>query len=436
VDLLDSSDEEESPEWKKQGERDKEEIVSSAKQAEVDISEIRSTHQSKLAALASAEDEWAAWGKDDDSEDTKQLSKSNNVCFDTLAHHDDGSSSDEEGATFLTLAPCNIKQTSIKADESNLLDNTGSAASNADMESVDWEDGNSEDPAINEDVVTREANSESELVAIDETTDSEQCCNASISEEDNQNENHSQDKSSSIQSDVKLDHSCHNNVQGEAASAETEQKQDTAEDPSDDVSPKAKSDTSDAVSRLASHHDAPLNNECSSLQQEDIDGYFSDEEVYINEFDTPQPENPNLAALQHAQETASKLADWAGRAVQRAFASHLEQQNNKSSPQERPKTKDNEVDLTSKAPTPNKSAIKSPPNDNIQRHVDFLDTSIEGLNAAHHAILEEEKLMERDMSTITDEMKEDILTLLQLCGIPWIESPAEAEAQCAALEGM
>ena len=38
------------------------------------------------------------------------------------------------------------------------------------------------------------------------------------------------------------------------------------------------------------------------------------------------------------------------------------------------------------------------------------------------------------MSTITDEMKMDILNLLQLCGIPWVESPSEAEAQCAALE--
>ena len=51
----------------------------------------------------------------------------------------------------------------------------------------------------------------------------------------------------------------------------------------------------------------------------------------------------------------------------------------------------------------------------------LFDTSLEGLNEAHHAILEEERNMERDMTTITDEMKEDILKLLVLTGIPWIE---------------
>ena len=41
--------------------------------------------------------------------------------------------------------------------------------------------------------------------------------------------------------------------------------------------------------------------------------------------------------------------------------------------------------------------------------VDLFDTSLEGLNQVHNDILEEERLMERDMSTITDEMKMDIL---------------------------
>lgn len=69
-----------------------------------------------------------------------------------------------------------------------------------------------------------------------------------------------------------------------------------------------------------------------------------------------------------------------------------------------------------------------------QLNLESFDTSLEGLNQMQHTLLEEEKTMERDMSTITDEMKEDIIKLLELCGIPWVESPSEAEAQCAALE--
>ena len=41
---------------------------------------------------------------------------------------------------------------------------------------------------------------------------------------------------------------------------------------------------------------------------------------------------------------------------------------------------------------------------------------------------------ERDMDTVSDEMLEEVKELLQLFGVPYIEAPAEAEAQCAALE--
>jgi DNA excision repair protein ERCC-5 len=41
---------------------------------------------------------------------------------------------------------------------------------------------------------------------------------------------------------------------------------------------------------------------------------------------------------------------------------------------------------------------------------------------------------ERDMDIVTDEMKTEVMQLLQLFGIPYIEAPAEAEAQCVALE--
>lgn len=43
---------------------------------------------------------------------------------------------------------------------------------------------------------------------------------------------------------------------------------------------------------------------------------------------------------------------------------------------------------------------------------------------------------ERDMETISDEMLEEAKQLLQLFGVPYIEAPTEAEAQCAALEAL
>ena len=88
---------------------------------------------------------------------------------------------------------------------------------------------------------------------------------------------------------------------------------------------------------------------------------------------------------------------------------------------------------TTSVSTNNGSSTEEQQQSNDNQQVLF-DTSLEGLTEAHNAILEEDRTMERDLSTMTDEMKEDILKLLQLCGIPWVESPSEAEAQCAALE--
>jgi ribose 5-phosphate isomerase RpiB len=35
------------------------------------------------------------------------------------------------------------------------------------------------------------------------------------------------------------------------------------------------------------------------------------------------------------------------------------------------------------------------------------------------------------MDTVTDEMREEVIQMLQLFGIPYVEAPAEAEAQAA-----
>jgi DNA excision repair protein ERCC-5 len=41
---------------------------------------------------------------------------------------------------------------------------------------------------------------------------------------------------------------------------------------------------------------------------------------------------------------------------------------------------------------------------------------------------------EGDIDAVTDEMKDEVVRLLQLFGVPYMKAPAEAEAQCVALE--
>ena len=61
-------------------------------------------------------------------------------------------------------------------------------------------------------------------------------------------------------------------------------------------------------------------------------------------------------------------------------------------------------------------------------------TATEKLLAQEEQLDEASRRQDRDMETINDEMKSEIISLIQLFGIPYVESPAEAEAQCVALE--
>jgi DNA excision repair protein ERCC-5 len=47
---------------------------------------------------------------------------------------------------------------------------------------------------------------------------------------------------------------------------------------------------------------------------------------------------------------------------------------------------------------------------------------------------EERNRRERDMDSVTDEMKLEVMQLLRLFGVPFFEAPAEAESQCVELE--
>ena len=72
------------------------------------------------------------------------------------------------------------------------------------------------------------------------------------------------------------------------------------------------------------------------------------------------------------------------------------------------------------APTESFGGLFEEATASLQEQADLFDT--------------ETKRKERDMDTITDEMKAEVIQLIQLFGIPYVESPAEAEAQCAKLE--
>jgi DNA excision repair protein ERCC-5 len=62
--------------------------------------------------------------------------------------------------------------------------------------------------------------------------------------------------------------------------------------------------------------------------------------------------------------------------------------------------------------------------------------SLANLAEEEHTLTEAMNRNQRDMDTVTDEMKEEIIQLLQLFGVPYLEAPAEAEAQCVALEDL
>jgi 5'-3' exonuclease len=170
------------------------------------------------------------------------------------------------------------------------------------------------------------------------------------------------------------------------------------------------------------------------------------------------------AALEHAQATAANLTNWAGRAFRRAVAQHA-QENGLVVP-EAARLKATNVDETGVTESTNhelaasastasanaaakkphsKSPIKQPRvsesspkigDAQISPWPEALDGEavMQSLEAYQEKWTGERNQQERDMDTVTDEMRTEVMELLQLFGVPYVEAPAEAEAQCVELE--
>ena len=79
---------------------------------------------------------------------------------------------------------------------------------------------------------------------------------------------------------------------------------------------------------------------------------------------------------------------------------------------------------------------QKPASHSFQRTADELDDTNRQVEYAREAlkIKQQMKRQERDETGITDEMRDDVMRMLQLFGLPYVIAPAEAESQCVQLE--
>ena len=219
-----------------------------------------------------------------------------------------------------------------------------------------------------------------------------------------------------------------------------------------------------------------LQNEYSDPESDaDIGGVNNS---WSNDFKS-KPSADTAAALQQAQATAAKLTDWAGRAFRRAIAHHAEENGvaigspskesivlkavgndveiddvddcSDGSDHDDAMVEDRKNEMAPKAATsPTRAARNISGSDSKNPDTKGTKAKSRAVSSWPEAVSGESALadleqfqeewaskrnqQERDMDTVTDEMKTEVMQLLQLFGIPYLEAPAEAEAQCVALE--
>lgn len=179
---------------------------------------------------------------------------------------------------------------------------------------------------------------------------------------------------------------------------------------------------------------------CVDTENETKISHSSSTDMKCNEGSFKQRNNENdanTAALKNAQATAAHLTDWAGRAVQRAVKAHLGEQSHSNLYKEEASQVQHEDAINSDEiviENANISKEQDQTKEVTKGTHDIIDTSLDGLRNEDYLLRQEENRRERDMDTVTDEMVEDVMLLLQLFGLPYLRAPAEAEAQCVELE--
>ena len=136
-------------------------------------------------------------------------------------------------------------------------------------------------------------------------------------------------------------------------------------------------------------------------------------------------------AASRAISTAASMADWAGRAVRNALKAHLRPESAVSSPPP------SQTDKSSTAPTIPKGytseqskPIGSVDNEKLEDGFVTMDSLL-----VEDAEAQRQRARSlRDAESLTDELKAEVIELLQLMDLPYLVAPFEAEAQCAVLE--
>ena len=194
-------------------------------------------------------------------------------------------------------------------------------------------------------------------------------------------------------------------------------------------------------------------NESVKCENENIDDDVSSEKVQQRSM-----RDGSHDALIQAQKTAANLTNWAGQAVRMAIADHLG--SNKDGDYIAHKVgsgmiecHDNDLnihhnfvshDVSKCRNVIQKEIINLDRTDSQAKFNDrladsdskttFIEFNLRDNIEIANIMDRDNRARQRDADMVTDEMKEEIMVLLDLFGLPYLVAPAEAEAQCVTLE--